>query len=70
MWGWTAISRKLNFSGESFHVGSDTARATLSAGGEYCAAGTNDGKLFIWNVNSTQIENTIADRHNRSVSNT
>ncbi|XP_066938381.1 autophagy-related protein 16 [Macrobrachium rosenbergii] len=50
-----------SFTSEGFHVGADYTRAVFSPDASYVAAGSSDGALFIWNVNSSKLERVLKD---------
>ena len=50
-----------NFSHEDFRVGVDYTKAIFSPDCAYVAAGSSNGSLFIWNVNSTALEKTLSE---------
>uniref|UniRef100_A0A183GET0 WD_REPEATS_REGION domain-containing protein n=1 Tax=Heligmosomoides polygyrus TaxID=6339 RepID=A0A183GET0_HELPZ len=47
------------YSAEHYRTSSDLSRCVLSPGMEYCAAGSADGNVFIWNVQSTKLERIL-----------
>ncbi|XP_042210496.1 autophagy-related protein 16-1-like [Homarus americanus] len=49
------------FTGDGFHVGTDYTRATFSPDAMYVAAGTGDGAVYIWNVNTGKLEKTFRE---------
>lgn len=50
-----------HYAGESFRVpGSDAARAALSPDAAYAAAGSHDGSVFVWNVDSSKVETVLS----------
>lgn len=63
--GGSAIDCRLNpflvfCSSENFKVGCDWARVSFSRDISRVAAGSNDGHVFIWNING-QLEATLRD---------
>ncbi|MFH4975441.1 hypothetical protein AB6A40_002150 [Gnathostoma spinigerum] len=48
------------FSAEQYRTSSDYSRCVLSPGLNYCAAGSADGHVFIWNVHSTKLERILS----------
>ncbi|KAK8744722.1 hypothetical protein OTU49_000582, partial [Cherax quadricarinatus] len=49
------------FTGDGFHVGADYTRATFSPDASYVAAGSGDGGVFTWNVNTGKLEKTLRE---------
>ncbi|KJH47366.1 WD domain, G-beta repeat protein [Dictyocaulus viviparus] len=47
------------YSAEQYRTSSDLSRCVLSAGMEYCAAGSSDGHVFVWNIQSTKLERIL-----------
>ncbi|WKY09318.1 hypothetical protein Q1695_002016 [Nippostrongylus brasiliensis] len=47
------------YSAEHYRTSSDLSRCVLSPGMEYCAAGSSDGSVFVWNVQSTKLEKVL-----------
>ncbi|VDM52091.1 unnamed protein product [Angiostrongylus costaricensis] len=47
------------YSAEQYRTSSDVSRCVLSPGMEYCAAGSSDGHVFVWNVQSTKLEKVL-----------
>lgn len=47
------------YSAEQYRSFSDYSRCALSPGMEYCAAGSSDGHIFIWNLRTTKLEKTL-----------
>uniref|UniRef100_A0A914UKN1 Autophagy-related protein 16 domain-containing protein n=1 Tax=Plectus sambesii TaxID=2011161 RepID=A0A914UKN1_9BILA len=52
---------------ETFRVSCDYSRAVLSPNMEYCAAGSSDGHVFIWNVHTSKIEKILTKGHENPV---
>ncbi|XP_052219042.1 autophagy-related protein 16-1-like isoform X2 [Dreissena polymorpha] len=51
---------------ENFKVASDWTRAVFSPDGTYVAAGSQDGTLFIWNIQKGKVEKTLKE-HTHSI---
>ncbi|KAK5982881.1 hypothetical protein GCK32_002278 [Trichostrongylus colubriformis] len=47
------------YSAEHYRTSNDLSRCVLSPGMGYCAAGSMDGHVFIWNVQSTKLEKVL-----------
>lgn len=47
-------------SSENYKVGCDWARVSFSRDTAYVAAGSNDGSIFIWNING-ELVTTLKD---------
>uniref|UniRef100_A0A914EFW3 WD_REPEATS_REGION domain-containing protein n=1 Tax=Acrobeloides nanus TaxID=290746 RepID=A0A914EFW3_9BILA len=47
------------YSAEQFRTSSDSSRCVISPGGKYCAAGSADGQIFIWNIATTKLEKIL-----------
>ncbi|XP_053209085.1 autophagy-related protein 16-1-like isoform X5 [Panonychus citri] len=47
------------FSADSFKVGTDLARATISPDNDHVVAGSHSGSIFIWNVNSAKVDRIL-----------
>lgn len=55
------------FCAENFKVGCDWSRASFSPDGEWVACGSQDGSVFIWNLNSGRVEKVLKnDPHHGS----
>jgi len=55
------------FVADGFKVGCDWTRAVFSPDSEYVAAGSSDGSVFVWNLNSGKIEGVLKDHHGHNV---
>jgi len=58
----------LGGAGESFHVGCDWSRVSLSPSGEHLAGGGGDGGLYIWSLTSASLETCLTRGHTTTVS--
>ncbi|CAJ0589729.1 unnamed protein product [Cylicocyclus nassatus] len=47
------------YSAEQYRTSSDLSRCVLSPGMQYCAAGSSDGSVFVWNIQSTKLEKVL-----------
>ncbi|XP_029111446.1 ATG16 autophagy related 16-like 2 isoform X2 [Scleropages formosus] len=52
-----------SFRADGFKCGCDTTKAIFSPDGSYLAAGSADGAVYIWNVNTGHLETTLPDKH-------
>jgi autophagy-related protein 16 len=53
---------------DGFKVGCDYTRAVFSPDNDYVAAGSSDGSVFIWSLNSGRVEKILKpDHHNTTV---
>ncbi|CAJ0580589.1 unnamed protein product, partial [Mesorhabditis spiculigera] len=50
------------YSSEPFRTGGDMARCVVSPNMSYCAAGSADGGIYIWNLRTTKLE-TVLNRN-------
>uniref|UniRef100_A0A9J2PJG1 Autophagy-related protein 16 domain-containing protein n=2 Tax=Ascaris lumbricoides TaxID=6252 RepID=A0A9J2PJG1_ASCLU len=48
------------YSAEQYRTSCDYSRCVISPGMEYCAAGSTDGHVFIWNTHTTKLEKTLS----------
>ncbi|XP_069496345.1 protein Atg16l2 isoform X2 [Ambystoma mexicanum] len=55
------------FRADGFKCGCDWTKAIFSPDGSYVMAGSSDGTLFIWNVNSGKLEKSLNEHHKSSV---
>lgn len=56
------------YSAEQYRTSCDYSRCVISPGMEYCAAGSTDGHVFIWNTHTTKLEKTLSKGgHDRPV---
>ncbi|XP_008642653.1 PREDICTED: autophagy-related protein 16-1 isoform X6 [Corvus brachyrhynchos] len=58
---------KQTFSAQGFKCGSDWTRVVFSPDGNYVAAGSADGALYVWNVLTGKLERTLAKHHSSSI---
>ncbi|XP_078065274.1 autophagy-related protein 16-1 isoform X2 [Mustelus asterias] len=62
----TNVTRQ-SFSAPGFKCGSDWTRVTFSPDGKFVAAGSSDGTVYVWGVESGKIERTLGKHHSSSV---
>ncbi|XP_032887329.1 autophagy-related protein 16-1 isoform X2 [Amblyraja radiata] len=58
---------KQSFSSPGFKCGSDWTRITFSPDGRFIAAGSSDGTLYVWSVESGKVERSLGKHHSSSV---
>uniref|UniRef100_A0A8D0HAR9 Autophagy related 16 like 1 n=1 Tax=Sphenodon punctatus TaxID=8508 RepID=A0A8D0HAR9_SPHPU len=58
---------KQTFSAQGFKCGSDWTRVVFSPDGNYVAAGSADGALYVWNVLTGKVEKTLSKHHSNSI---
>ncbi|XP_032846488.1 autophagy-related protein 16-1 isoform X5 [Tyto alba] len=58
---------KQTFSAQGFKCGSDWTRVVFSPDGNYVAAGSADGALYVWNVLTGKLERTLTKHHSSSI---
>ncbi|XP_041114542.1 protein Atg16l2-like isoform X1 [Polyodon spathula] len=56
-----------SFRAEGFKCGSDWTKAIFSPDGSYVTAGSSDGAVYVWNVNSGLLETCLPEQHSSSV---
>ncbi|XP_062438561.1 autophagy-related protein 16-1 isoform X6 [Rhea pennata] len=58
---------KQTFSAQGFKCGSDWTRVVFSPDGNYVAAGSADGALYVWNVLTGKLERMLAKHHSSPI---
>ncbi|XP_015197133.1 protein Atg16l2 isoform X2 [Lepisosteus oculatus] len=58
---------RMSFRADGFKCGSDSTKAIFSPDGSYVTAGSADGAVYIWNVNSGHLETCLSDMHCSSI---
>ncbi|XP_078266852.1 autophagy-related protein 16-1 isoform X2 [Rhinoraja longicauda] len=58
---------KQSFSSQGFKCGSDWTRITFSPDGRFIAAGSSDGTLYVWSVESGKVERSLGKHHSSSI---
>ncbi|XP_060624098.2 autophagy-related protein 16-1 isoform X1 [Anolis sagrei] len=58
---------KQTFSAQGFKCGSDWTRVIFSPDGNYIAAGSAEGSLYIWNVLTGKVERILSKHHSNSI---
>jgi len=56
-----------NFCADGFKVGCDWTRCKFSPDNQYIVAGSGDGSVFIWNVQTGKVEKILQDQHSSTV---
>ncbi|KAK1168179.1 autophagy-related protein 16-2-like isoform X1 [Acipenser oxyrinchus oxyrinchus] len=56
-----------SFRAEGFKCGSDWTKAIFSPDGSYVTAGSSNGAVYVWNVNSGLLETCLPEQHSSSV---
>ncbi|XP_016108745.1 autophagy-related protein 16-2-like [Sinocyclocheilus grahami] len=59
---------RVAFRAEGFKCGSDSTKAIFSPDGSFLAAGSADGAIYIWNVNTGNLEKRLPGMHRASIS--
>ncbi|XP_073780442.1 protein Atg16l2 isoform X3 [Danio rerio] len=59
---------RVAFRAEGFKCGSDSTKAIFSPDGSFLAAGSADGAVYIWNVNTGNLEKHLPDMHSAPIS--
>ncbi|XP_026119206.1 autophagy-related protein 16-2-like [Carassius auratus] len=59
---------RVAFRAEGFKCGSDSTKAIFSPDGSFLAAGSADGAVYIWNVNTGNLEKRLPEMHRASIS--
>ncbi|KAF7700105.1 protein Atg16l2 [Silurus meridionalis] len=58
---------RMTFRADGFKCGSDSTKAIFSPDGSYLAAGSADGTVYIWNINTGNLETRLPVMHRTSV---
>uniref|UniRef100_A0A7E4W6A7 ATG16 domain-containing protein n=1 Tax=Panagrellus redivivus TaxID=6233 RepID=A0A7E4W6A7_PANRE len=48
-----------SYSTDDFRIASDTSRCCISPNGSYVAAGSSDGRVFVWDTLTTKLQTTL-----------
>ncbi|CAJ0941614.1 unnamed protein product, partial [Mesorhabditis belari] len=56
------------YSAEQFRTAGDSVRCVVSPAMTYCAAGSSDGQIFIWNLRTTKLEKILYRNGHESTS--
>ncbi|ROL44243.1 Autophagy-related protein 16-2 [Anabarilius grahami] len=59
---------RVAFRAEGFKCGSDSTKAIFSPDGSFLAAGSADGAVYIWNVNTGNLEKRLPEMHSAPIS--
>ncbi|XP_019903436.1 autophagy-related protein 16-2 isoform X2 [Esox lucius] len=60
-------SCRICFRAEGFKCGCDNTKAIFSPDGSYLAAGSADGAVYIWNINTGNLETRLPEMHSSSI---
>uniref|UniRef100_A0A8C4N8M1 ATG16 autophagy related 16-like 1 (S. cerevisiae) n=1 Tax=Eptatretus burgeri TaxID=7764 RepID=A0A8C4N8M1_EPTBU len=61
------MKNKLILTGDGFKCGADWTRAVYSPDGQYIAAGSADGTLYVWNAESAKLELMQGKQHSAAI---
>ncbi|XP_047451131.1 protein Atg16l2-like isoform X2 [Mugil cephalus] len=61
-------SDRMCYRADGFKCGSDSTKAVISPDGDYLAAGSADGAVYVWNVSTGNLETRLPDKHSSSIS--